>query len=191
MAKVEYMEHLEKLYRTLLAMSAQKKELFNLNEYKWILGADVINELDLRDRFIISEEEPIFLFGIVVEVDYYNIYNMRIFKDITNEIGIKTPVVKELDKEHIFYNGRQYIGLKRFLEVYNKVPKTGKWLMPNKYYDKNIWRKCSICNTQFELYRKFISFSGDIIYTRKVSNYCQVCGAKMESEEENERKTES
>jgi hypothetical protein len=98
------------------------------------------------------------------------------------EFEPKNPVVRELDKEHIFYNGRQYIGLKRFLEVANKVPKVGKWLMPDKYYDKKIWRKCSVCNTHFELYSKYVGFSG-VSYTRRLGNYCQVCGAKMESEE--------
>ena len=88
----EYMEYLEKLYFTLRDMKAQKRENFNQNEYKWVLGADVISELHLRDRFIISEKEPIFLFGIVVEIDYCNIYNVQIFEDITDKIGIKREV---------------------------------------------------------------------------------------------------
>lgn len=57
--------------------------------------------------------------------------------------------------------------------------KVGKWIMPNKYYDKNIWRKCSVCNTHFEKYHKYIAFTGEVTYTEEIANYCKVCGAEM------------
>lgn len=95
----EYMEYLEKLYFTLRDMKAQKREYFNQSEYKWVLGADIIRELGLRDRFIISKKEPIFLFGIVVEIDYCNIYNVRILEDITNKIYIEKGAENDTSTE--------------------------------------------------------------------------------------------
>ena len=56
--------------------------------------------------------------------------------------------------------------------------KVGKWILPDKYYDKNIWRKCSVCNTHFEKYHKYVTFSGEVTYTEEIANYCKVCGAE-------------
>lgn len=57
--------------------------------------------------------------------------------------------------------------------------KVGKWLLPDKYYDIYIWRKCSVCNTHFEKYHKYVTFSGEITYTEEKADYCKVCGANM------------
>lgn len=57
--------------------------------------------------------------------------------------------------------------------------KIGKWLLPDKYYDKHIWRKCSVCGNHFEKYHKYITFSGETTYTEEKANYCKVCGANM------------
>jgi hypothetical protein len=54
-----------------------------------------------------------------------------------------------------------------------------KWLMPDKYYSKDIWRKCSNCGTHIEKYHKYISYIGETHYTEHILNFCPICGADM------------
>lgn len=95
----EYVEYLEKLYFTLRDMKAQKREYFSHNEYKWVLGVNIVRKLVLRDRLIISEKEPIYLFGIVVEIDYFNSWSVHLYEDITNKIYIEREVENERKTE--------------------------------------------------------------------------------------------
>lgn len=83
----EMLKRLKILYYTLREMRGRS---YNSREYKWLLGTKVIQELKLRNRFtIVSEiEEPIYLFDIVVEIDYRNPNNVQLFEDITNKIYI-------------------------------------------------------------------------------------------------------
>lgn len=83
----EMLKRLKILYYTLREMRGLS---YNSREYKWLLGTKVIQELKLRNRFtIVSEiEEPIYLFDIVVEIDYRNPNNVQLFEDITNKIYI-------------------------------------------------------------------------------------------------------
>ena len=86
-------EYLRILYFTLRQMKEQNREYFRDSEYKWVLGTAVIQELKLQDPYRLAEPEPVFLFGIVVEVDYANPHNVQLFEDITNKIAVK--VTKE------------------------------------------------------------------------------------------------
>lgn len=89
----------------------------------------------------------------------------------------KRQVVKELDKEHIFYNGRQYIGLRRFLEIKAQAPKTGKWIAKESIHGLERYYECSNCSNRC-LYEYV-----EIGFQNAKTNYCPYCGAKMESEE--------
>lgn len=64
---------------------------FNASEYKWKLGAAVIvgitRQFD-RNLFLINETEKRTLYGIDVEIDYLNPYNIQLFEDITNKIAV-------------------------------------------------------------------------------------------------------
>lgn len=81
-------KHLEILYFTLREMKKQKREYFRDFDYKWVLGIAVIQELKLHDNYRLVKEEPVCLFGIVVEIDYENPYNVQLYEDITNKIAI-------------------------------------------------------------------------------------------------------
>lgn len=78
-------EYLRVLYYTLREMKGQN---FSSEEYKWRLGTRILNDIDVKAyNFLAKKQEPIYLFGIVVEVDYYNPDNVQIFEDITNKIA--------------------------------------------------------------------------------------------------------
>lgn len=112
--------------------------------------------------------------------------NLDIEKQVDTELALKNQIIKYL--QHLI-KGKE---IKHFVvaddEVINEKltqeRKMGKWLMPDKFYDKNIWRKCSQCNTHFELFSKYIAMNGRAHYIKTEANYCKICGAKMEGEEE-------
>ena len=62
--------------------------------------------------------------------------------------------------------------------------KFGEWIEPDKYCDKNIWRKCSNCGTDIDLFSKYKAFDGSIHYMKRIARYCNVCGAKMKGEKD-------
>lgn len=75
------------LYNTLRACRPN----YNANDYKWKIGALVIGKLERRynnDFFIINTDEKTTLYGIDVEIDYLNPYNIQLFEDITNKIAV-------------------------------------------------------------------------------------------------------
>lgn len=64
---------------------------YNANNYKWRLGAVVICEFESRYNNIaykINTDEKIKLYGIDVEIDYLNQYNIQLFEDITNNMAV-------------------------------------------------------------------------------------------------------
>lgn len=93
----ETFKRLEALCYTLRQMKGQN---YRSEHYKWRLGAKVISELKLSNHVInaITIGETMFLFVISVEVDYANPYNVQIFEDIINKIGIK----REVDNERVY-----------------------------------------------------------------------------------------
>lgn len=79
-------EYLSALYYTLREM---KRESYKPEEYKWRLGVKVIRDIDLLAfNAFINRDEPLYLYGIVVEIDYTNPNNVQLFEDITNKIYI-------------------------------------------------------------------------------------------------------
>lgn len=65
---------------------------FNPNDYKWVLGAGIIYELDVHyghhiaEDYIFRPAEKTTLYGIPVEVDMENPHQLKLFEDITNKI---------------------------------------------------------------------------------------------------------
>lgn len=82
------LKRLEALYYTLRQMKGQN---YRSEDYNWRLGTKVISELKLSNYLINTSTigEPMFLFGLNVEVDYINPYNVQLFEDITNKIALE------------------------------------------------------------------------------------------------------
>ena len=60
---------------------------FKEDNYKWCLGVDVINDIDIATNTINNLPiEKRILFGIVVEVDYQHPCRMELWKNITNDV---------------------------------------------------------------------------------------------------------
>ena len=83
---------LQVLYCTLRQMKGCH---FHSNDYKWRLGTEVINELKLGTIYSIkSLNEPRYLYGIEIEIDYKNPRTVRLFEDITNKIYISSDKIE-------------------------------------------------------------------------------------------------
>lgn len=83
---MEHMEYLIRLYN--LAVLRNNTLHFNRDDYKWVLGIKVVNELENRNeiyRSAIYPEQPT-LFGIVVDVDFKNPDNIQLWENITNKL---------------------------------------------------------------------------------------------------------
>lgn len=65
---------------------------YNANYYKWRLGAAVIaafeRQYNIYNTFENNTDEKRTLYGIDVEIDYSNPYNLQLFEDITNKIAV-------------------------------------------------------------------------------------------------------
>ena len=75
-------QFLQIIYNTLRACRPN----YNANDYKWRLGVKVIGEF--YNLFVINTNEKRTLYGIDVEIDYLNPYNLQLFEDITNKIAV-------------------------------------------------------------------------------------------------------
>lgn len=80
------LDYLTALIHTLQEMRGRD---FRPEDYKWRLGVKVLRDIDLRAfNAFINIAEPLYLYGIVVEIDYINPNNVQLFEDITNKIYI-------------------------------------------------------------------------------------------------------
>lgn len=86
---VQLYKYLETLYHTLRENKHRNLELFNSNKYKWKLGVEIANILNILDNQVVTQEKTRYLFGIEVEIDYKNPYNVQLYEDITNQIAIE------------------------------------------------------------------------------------------------------
>lgn len=86
LCNVSLYKYLEMLYHTLRENKHQNLELFNSNKYKWKLGVEIANILNILDNQVVTQEKTRYLFGIEVEIDYENSYNVQLYEDITNKI---------------------------------------------------------------------------------------------------------
>jgi hypothetical protein len=90
-------EYLNALYHTLREM---KGLCYQPEKYKWRLGVKVLRDIDLRAfNAFTNKIEPLYLYGIVVEVDYTNPNNVQLFEDITNKIYIDKGVDNDTSRE--------------------------------------------------------------------------------------------
>lgn len=66
------------------ALRSTKKLNFNEKDYFWKIGVRVLQDLSVAYPF---ENTAITLFGIIVEIDYIDPENIRLYEDITFTIG--------------------------------------------------------------------------------------------------------
>ena len=61
---------------------------FKREEYKWVLGVNVINDIDITENLVMAvyPDQPRTLFGIVVEADFHNPNNIQLWENITNKV---------------------------------------------------------------------------------------------------------
>lgn len=61
---------------------------FKREDYKWVLGARVITDIDMDTNFQRSlyPDQPRTLFGVVVEADFHNPDNVQLWENITNKV---------------------------------------------------------------------------------------------------------
>ena len=88
------MDYIEKPHFTYILYHTLRKcrPDYIASEYKWRLGAAVIYELDALynigvGRSLCMDEKPT-LYGIAVEIDNLNPYNIQLFEDITSKIAV-------------------------------------------------------------------------------------------------------
>ena len=79
---METYNHLLVLYSLLI----EKEQYYDSNNYKWVLGSAVINDLNAISKILFSPYEKIALFNIEVERDIYNPQRISIYKDITDQL---------------------------------------------------------------------------------------------------------
>lgn len=89
---------IEILYHTL----RQCRLDFKPEEFRWRLGAAVIRDLDtiynygiVTQKLVKPDAKPT-LYGIDVEIDYENPYNLQLFEDITNKIYVGPEEVSDV-----------------------------------------------------------------------------------------------
>ena len=75
------------LIRSMAIDSAKRnKEYFNEDNYKWTLGAAVANDLTFQCAELMRyPTEKMRLFGIPVELDYENVENVQLWRNITSK----------------------------------------------------------------------------------------------------------
>ena len=69
---------------------------FKPEKYRWRLGTAVVQDLDaiynygIATQMLVKPDAKLTLYGINVEIDYENPYNLQLFEDITNKIPENT-----------------------------------------------------------------------------------------------------
>lgn len=80
------MEHLYSLL-SLAEYRAEKQGIpFKRDDYKWVLGVKTYFKLKVNDHINIVYNEPRMLFGILVELDHQNPYNIQLWENITDKL---------------------------------------------------------------------------------------------------------
>ena len=87
-AEDEYVIGTLKHLQVLRSLAEMKDIHFRENDYKWILGIKIVNELTVDCIYLRTDSKDVMrtLFGIPVDVDYYNPENVQLWKNITNDL---------------------------------------------------------------------------------------------------------
>jgi hypothetical protein len=77
------------LHQLVWALERMKGREYRTNDYKFKLGVKIVEEVCMYDVFKVDAlNEPLYIYGIEVEIDYKNVTNIQIFEDITNKIAL-------------------------------------------------------------------------------------------------------
>lgn len=79
------------LYKLMSLAEARTEKLgipFKREDYKWILGVRVINDINISNALVMTacQDCPRTLYGIVVEADHANPNNVQLWENITNKV---------------------------------------------------------------------------------------------------------
>ncbi len=80
------MDHLYYIASMARKRDFNNREIFNSNNYKWVLGIKVASDaLKAANTYLYKDSsEAMTLFGIRVEIDYVNPENVKLWKDVTD-----------------------------------------------------------------------------------------------------------
>lgn len=75
----------------MLIQAHRRDEWFDEGHYKWKIGINILNALELKTCFYNStlmhdKDDPTILYGIVVEIDFVNTFTVELWKNITDEL---------------------------------------------------------------------------------------------------------
>lgn len=62
---------------------------YNADNYKWIIGKAVMNEFEEQNKYMLLPIHTATLYGIKVEVDHINRYDIKLYENITNKIDVE------------------------------------------------------------------------------------------------------
>lgn len=82
------LEHVATIRRLAMLDCESNGKIFHEDDYKWVLGIEVIYHLMEQSTYMITKsiDTQATLFGITVEPDFRNIANVQLWKNITNDI---------------------------------------------------------------------------------------------------------
>ena len=77
--------------RNILALAEQRAEklgkIFKEEDFKWTLGVNILSDIVAKTEYIkIHSDQPVTLFGVIVEHDYFNPDTIQLWENITNKV---------------------------------------------------------------------------------------------------------
>lgn len=85
------------LYHTLRQVKGWR---YKAEDYKWRLGVAILNEYE-RDIIPHNKDVVPTLYGIEIEIDYHNPYNLQLFEDITDKVALEKGEQNDNDTQTI------------------------------------------------------------------------------------------
>lgn len=92
-----FFKEIEKVYKNL----RERRPDYNKGEYKWKLGVGLIQKIEHEFaffRYVDCTGVKNTLFGMEIEIDYLDPFNIQIFEDITDKIAVVIDKSAERDE---------------------------------------------------------------------------------------------
>ena len=83
----ETIEYLRKLLVLAKGRTEMLGKTFKEEDFKWVLGSRVLNDIIPRIEYVrVHPDQPVTLFGVIVEHDHYNPDTIQLWENITNKV---------------------------------------------------------------------------------------------------------